>query len=876
MKKRKNCKRICVLLISSLLISGSPSMDVLAANNQKLYNYTTQSTMKVSDTKITYKYNGTTISLPGTPGILTSNNVALGPYVMIMNKKMGIKTKYDKAKKTVTFKKGNTTVVLSLGSKTAIVNGKEVMMSAAPICVKYADSKKTAILVPTRFISETFGFYYEWNSSTSTVSINESQVLSYDNKTVNYTGVLGKVSLDGKDINVSNMPTILINNTAMVQAYRVYNNKLGVKYRYVPSTGKLTFVKGDIMLEMQLGSSIVTINGIVADCGVSPKLVKNLTTGVETVMVPAQFVSKALGYDYAWNSQTKTSQIMTSKLVGVTPNLIISSGSSTGGSTGNYKEVEYFRWGLANQYKLSVEQAKSALAMSKNLVLNSGSASTLSSISETVTTSELEAIQLQFTNKLDSVSATHEGNKVTISLKNTFASQQMINFSKELIETASVNYDAENLETNIVVTLKGDSANYELIPSTDNLSLTVNFYPNYITEVVAGQDAYGYQYISFQGLSNLKPIVTESAQNLYLQFNNTLNGVGDRIYVSDLLDSNRIDNVILESPSQNSSIFIIEKPNAESTYKMHEDGTTLSFYIDREENIPVINDTPIQIQLPDGINASSITDEDLYKLNKFQILIPGDHRRFYDENPIINSYSDVANIKVTYNSSNQTVITVSTNVIQGYKYEVDGDILKLTVDSPSKIYDRIVVLDAGHGGKDPGAVYGSTKEKVINFNVLNVYAKTYFEEAGIKVYYTRQDDTLIALADRAKFASQVEADLFISVHCNAATNTAAHGSSVYYSSTNKAKTPSGLTSKVLATNMVNALSTNLGTKNLGTIDKGFVVVRDNSVPAVLVELAFLSNPEDKAKLISASFQKKAAKTICDSVVSIFKSYPTKR
>lgn len=876
MKRKKNCKRICVLLMTGLLISSTPSIDVLAANNQRLYNYTTKSTMNVSDTKITYKYNGKTISLPGTPGILSSNNVALGPYVLIMNKKMGIKTKYDKANKTVTFKKDNTTVVLTLGSKTAVVNGKKVTMNAAPICVKYRESGKTAILVPTRFISETFGFYYEWNSATSTVSIKESQKLQYDNTTVNYTGVLGKVTLDGVNINVSNMPTILLNNTAMIQAYRVFNNKLEVKYRYYPSSGKLIFVKGDIKLEMQLGSSIVTINGILADCGTSPKLIKNLTTGVETVMVPAQFVSKALGYDYAWNNETKTSQIMTSNLVGVRPNLVISSGSSTGGSNGSYKEVEYFRWGLTDQYKLSVQQAKAALANSKNLVLNSGSNSTLSSIKETVISSELEAIQMQFSNKLDSVSATHEGNQVTISLKNTFATEQILNCSKELIEDVSVKYDTDNLETNVVVTLKGDSANYELIPSEDNLSLTVNFYPNYITEVVAGQDSNGYQYISFQGLSALKPIVTESDKNIYVQFNNTMNGVGDQIFVSDMLDKDMIDNVILESPSLNSSIFMIEKPNSESTYTMHEDGTTLSFYIDRKDKIPVINDSPIEIQLPEGISASSITDKDLYNLKQFQILIPGDHRSFYNANPIINSYSDVANIKVSYNASNQTVITVNTNVVQGYKYELKDGILVLTVDSPSKIYDRIVVLDAGHGGKDPGAVYGSAREKVINFNVLNVYAKSHFENAGIKVYYTRQDDTLIALADRASFASQVEADLFISLHCNAASNTSAKGTSVYYSSTNKAKTPSGLTSKILATNLVNTLSSNLGTKNLGTIDKGFVVVRDNTVPAVLVELAFLSNPSDKEKLISASFQKKAAQTICDSVISVFKSYPTKR
>lgn len=869
-KSNKTRKRICVLLVSSLLISANPPMDVFAA--QQLYNYSTKSTMSVADTKITYKYNGATIDLSGTPGILTSNNVALAPYIPIFNKKLGIKTKYDKANKTVTFKQGGTTVVLTLGSKTALVNGKKVTMSAAPISAKYKESNKVAILVPTRFIAETFGYYYEWNSSTSTVTINKNLKLSYGNQTHTYSGVQGKVSFDGKNINVTNMPTLIFGNTAMIQAYRVFSNNLGVKYRYYPSTGKLTFTQGNITLKMELGSSIAEINGQAIDCGVAPQLVKNVETGVETVMVPAMFVSKALGYDYSWNSNTKTSEIFTSPLVGVKPNLVISSGST---GSDNTIATQYFKWTLEDELSSVVTRAEQALNSNKNLVLNEGSVSTLASVTEAEDCSITETLNLVFNAKLDSVSATHNGNQVIISLKNTFSSAQSFTSKNELINRVSVEYDSENFETNVIVTLNDENANFSLTPSADQRSLSVDFYPNYITEVAAGIDADGYQYISFDGLSALHPKITEDDTNIYLEFNNTRNGVGEKIYVSDISDVESIDNVMLESPSINSSILIVEKPTSESTYETHEDGTTFMLYIDREEKIPVINDSPIQIYLPEGIKASDITDEDQYYNKQIILTMPGDYRNFYTTNPIVNSYSNVANIKVSY-SNKKTVITITTNKIQGYEYKIEDGILTLTVDAPSKIYDKIVILDAGHGGKDPGAVNGSTQEKVINFNVLNVYAKQYFANSGIKVYYTRVDDTLIALKDRANFASEVEADLFISLHCNAASNSAARGTSVYYSSTNKSKTESGLTSKILATRLVNSLSSNLGTKNLGIIDKGFVVVRDNTVPAVLIELAFLTNPGDKANLVSASFQKNAAKTIYETVVEIFNTYPTNR
>lgn len=870
-KSSRKFKSVCMLLISGLLVTSYPSTDAMAATNQKLYNYVTKSTMMVDDTKITYVYNGKNIELAGTPGILTNNGVALAPYIPIFNKALRIKTKYESDKKKVTFTKGNTELVLTLGSKIALLNGEPISMNAAPISAKYSASGAIAVLVPTRFVAETFGYNYEWNSSKTTVTITSKMNLFYDNQSVVYSGAQGKVSLDGKNIKVTNMPTLLIGNTAMVQSYRVFSNTLGVRYRYYKTTGILTFKKGDITLQMELGSSIVKLNGQIADCGTSPKLIKNLDTGVETVMVPAQFVSRALGYNYSWNGTTKTSEIITSPLVGVTPNLILSSASSTPG-----KEEEYFEWTVDAALSDSVNKAQTALLSNKNLVLNEGSNSYLTGINDSEDDSESESLNIQLSNKLDSVSSSVEDNKVTISLKNTESNSMNALWSNELINDVSVTYDSVNLETNIVVTTNDTNPSFALIPSEDHTVLTVKFYPNYITEVRAGRDSNGYQYISLTGLAKLAPVITEDDSNFYLNFSKTVNGISDRVYSSGLMEDDKIHSVILGASSNDSSLMIIAKPSAESSYGIHEDGNTLTLYIDREEKIPVINDTPIQIPLADGVTASSITDEDKYYNKQFVIRIPGDHRDFYQMNPIINSYSNVANIKVSYDYSNYTIITVTTNKIQGYSYQVEDGILVLTVDNPSKIYDKIVILDAGHGGKDPGAVNGSTREKVINFNVLNVYAKDYFSNSGIKVYYTRVDDTLIALQDRANFATEVEADLFISLHCNAATNTAARGTSVYYSSTNKAKTESGLTSKLLAGSLVSALSSTLGTKNLGTIDKGFVVVRDNSVPAVLIELAFLTNPGDKANLTSAGFQKKAAQTIFNTVVDIFKAYPTKR
>ena len=202
--------------------------------------------------------------------------------------------------------------------------------------------------------------------------------------------------------------------------------------------------------------------------------------------------------------------------------------------------------------------------------------------------------------------------------------------------------------------------------------------------------------------------------------------------------------------------------------------------------------------------------------------------------------------------------------------------LAVQIADPPEIYDKIVVLDAGHGGIDPGTSRGSVLEKTVNYNVVNVYAQEYFKDSDIKVYYTRTTDTKIALQTRADFAASVGADLFISFHVNAHSNASVNGTSVYYSKSNNNVTDSGLSSSILATEIAKRLSTSWSTKNNGILADKFVVIHNNSVPAVLVECGFITNNKDFEKIKDTSYQKKAAKALYDSVSAIFEKYPTTR
>ncbi|MCD7826590.1 MAG: N-acetylmuramoyl-L-alanine amidase [Clostridiaceae bacterium] len=281
--------------------------------------------------------------------------------------------------------------------------------------------------------------------------------------------------------------------------------------------------------------------------------------------------------------------------------------------------------------------------------------------------------------------------------------------------------------------------------------------------------------------------------------------------------------------------------------------------------------------LPDNVKYSKIKTTDQYWKNKFLIVIPGNYVSFYKKYPPFNNSSGIKKIAVTKTSENNTKITVTTVGLKGYQLSSGDGFFTVKIGAPSKIYDNIIMLDAGHGGKDYGAVSHGVKEKDLNLSVLYTYAKTYFDSttSNVKAYWTRYDDTFINLYERPKYSAKYNADLFLSLHMNSSANSQANGTEVYYSSNNNTKNASGFNSKLFAKKMQAALVGNLNTKDRGVNQAGFVVIKNNTVPAILVELGFVSGNSDRAKLKRKAYQKQAAKVIYEEVEEIFKKYYNK-
>jgi N-acetylmuramoyl-L-alanine amidase len=219
----------------------------------------------------------------------------------------------------------------------------------------------------------------------------------------------------------------------------------------------------------------------------------------------------------------------------------------------------------------------------------------------------------------------------------------------------------------------------------------------------------------------------------------------------------------------------------------------------------------------------------------------------------------------------------------------------------SRMRIQTVVIDPGHGGKDPGT-QGATgiKEKNLVLTISNLI-KAHLEAAGLKVVLTRDSDEFVSLPQRTEIATRSDADLFVSIHANSNPARKTEGMEVYFCKTSSKRdldeeqreknertfikklnsryspiledvvadmlyVQKVSQSETLARKIVNETTKESGGINRGARPCRFFVVRNTLIPAVLVEVGFLSNRYEERKLSSPAYRQKLALAIANSII----------
>ncbi|OHB65448.1 MAG: hypothetical protein A2Y77_09795 [Planctomycetes bacterium RBG_13_62_9] len=181
-----------------------------------------------------------------------------------------------------------------------------------------------------------------------------------------------------------------------------------------------------------------------------------------------------------------------------------------------------------------------------------------------------------------------------------------------------------------------------------------------------------------------------------------------------------------------------------------------------------------------------------------------------------------------------------------------------TVVAPPRSATGLVVIDAGHGGKDPGTMVAGIDEKHLVLSVARRVAAL-LSQRGVTVVMTRQDDRFIELEDRAEIANQRRADLFVSIHADSAPDRSITGYTLY--------TAPGASQAYSIAKSISAAMATTGSGTRGIREAEYKVLVLTRCPAVLVELGYLSNAAEARRLQDPAHQNRLAQAIADGILA---------
>lgn len=273
----------------------------------------------------------------------------------------------------------------------------------------------------------------------------------------------------------------------------------------------------------------------------------------------------------------------------------------------------------------------------------------------------------------------------------------------------------------------------------------------------------------------------------------------------------------------------------------------------------------LRLMLPEGVLESDINFVNAYIDKTLTIEIPDVSPEYFYSSPLVGSSNHISDLVFSYDSGKACIELILDSV---YEYETycEDNYLYLKFISPREVYDKIVVVDAGHGGVDCGTIKYGIEEKSVNLDIV-LKLKELLDKSNIKVYYTRTEDVKPTYEQRVGLANNVEADLFISIHANGDDIRYSYGTEVLY---HAAEVSAGFGSKEWAAICQEEIVKELESRNRGLISGNDIyIIRNAQVPVALVEIGFITNKEEAELLISEEYQKQAAQGIYNAIMRAY-------
>jgi N-acetylmuramoyl-L-alanine amidase len=662
-----------------------------------------------------------------------------------------------------------------------------------------------------------------------------------------------KVLMDGQAFK-SDVPSFIYIDRTLVPI-RFVAESFGAEVGWDQATKTATVKHKDKVVKLTIDSNKVVLNNEAKtlDKNSIPKLV-TFSNNDSRTMVPVRFISEVLGYEVGWDENNQMPYINSSDDIEVIDlNPIIDPETPTNPTTPSVP-------------------ASTATIDSINVV--KGSTSKQRVVIKSNQPIDFEPLFLPDSNKLiidieDAVLKTSDSKEIKVNdgyIRSVTYSQ----------------YDNDPYVTRIVVQLE-DKSDYDFYTSSDGKTNVLTF------------EEFKFNNIEIEKVDGVEALVIDDVKGIEYNVMNLKNP--ERIVI-DLMDTN-LTKKISEFNLQTGFIknVRVSQFSGDNNYSPNDrivrlvldvqDGTTNpNVSIERDGDKLIIKpeksiwefitydstgtDRLISIKNNDSVRYDVNYDSSSKRMD---IIIPSEDSDLVKS---MTALSDNFIRQIQVNENGDDTI-VSIYFVRGIEFEVLSDkraeVIKIAFRrDPNLKYDGTIVIDAGHGGKDPGAISSNgTQEKVVNLQIA-LKVQRLLEDLGFNVIMTRTDDTFVDLYERANIANRNNADLFVSIHHNSTLNKAVQGLEILY-----CPRGSGVGKTADQYPLAEIISKSI-LQSTGGIDRGIiqrpglVVIRETKMPAVLVEVGYLSNAEEEARIINDGYQNKVAQGIISGIQNYLDMY----
>lgn len=421
--------------------------------------------------------------------------------------------------------------------------------------------------------------------------------------------------------------------------------------------------------------------------------------------------------------------------------------------------------------------------------------------------------------------------------------------------------------TRVVFDLSGKK-DYEVTQSADKKNITISFGKTTVDKISAVHSQ-NKDIITIGGTGSYGASVAMTAdpQKIIVTIPNCQSNLSDKINTDEL--QYVLDGKVDTSKGNTVELVLAVEDLVQYSYREETQNLILEIYPTTLKNMRYDkNANVLYLDKKDKIDTGSVKFEDHYLDGYFDVTLSGDYESDYGYGTYDVKGTVVENIEVSTKGGN-TTFRFKQNRISAYEVTAEGDSYAIRVKNPKEVYDKVLLLDAGHGGKDPGTSGNGMQEKNLNLTIAQKIAQK-LQGSGIKVYMTRDSDVYPENSTRAKTANDI-ADLMVSIHMNSGPETANGTETLYqvHANDNGARLTSKQLAEILQGKVVSATgNTNRGAKLWTDV----LILNRTTVPAVIVEVIFITNTGDALKISNPAYQDQVAQAIADGIQEAVK-YP---